>query len=62
MALDAGKSYTESLERASATERRLADDLGKSGHKIGTPISASAKDVAARVSATLKDIQSQMLK
>ncbi len=61
-ALNAGKSYIGSLERASATEKRLSEDLVKLGHKIGTPINASSKDVAARVSATLKDIQSQMLK
>lgn len=61
-ALDAGKSYTGSLERASATEKRLSEDLGKLGYKIGTPINASSKDVVARVSATLRDIQNQMLK
>jgi hypothetical protein len=36
-ALEAGNSYTESLEKASATEKRLSGDLAKSGHKIGRP-------------------------
>jgi hypothetical protein len=61
-ALDAGRSYTESLERASATEKRLSENLGKLGRKIGTPINAASKDAAARVSSTLKDIRSQMIK
>jgi len=61
-ALDAGKSYTESLERALVTEKRLGDALGTLGVKIGTPINASAKDVIARASATLQEIQGQRIK
>jgi len=58
-ALDAGKSYTESLERALVTEKRLGDALGTLGVKIGTPINASAKDVIARASATSKKFKAK---
>ena len=60
--LAAGKSYTESVERALETEKRLAADTAKLGLSIGTPINTSIKDVYSRSSATLKDVQSLMLK
>ncbi len=56
-ALAAGKSYTESVERALETENRLAaGDTVKLGLRIGTPINTSIKDVISRSSKLLSRV------
>ena len=61
-ALDADTSYIGSLQKAVATEKVLAGDLGRLGVKVDTPIRALASGVASQSDAVLKAIQSQTIK